>query len=122
MAFIAAGMGGGTGTGAAPVIARAAREQGILTVGVVTKPFQFEGNNRMKSAEEGIEIRLLRAASPQAEITVDGNSCGSMHEGDTLRVRAAERDLQLVRTSDRHFYHMLRTKLGWGQGRHGSSP
>ena len=55
MAFIAAGMGGGTGTGAAPVIARAAREQGILTVGVVTKPFQFEGNNRMKSADEGIE-------------------------------------------------------------------
>lgn len=55
MAFIAAGMGGGTGTGAAPVIARAAREQGILTVGVVTKPFQFEGNNRMKAAEEGIE-------------------------------------------------------------------
>ena len=55
MAFIAPGMGGGTGTGAAPVIARAAREQGILTVGVVTKPFQFEGNNRMKSAEEGIE-------------------------------------------------------------------
>jgi len=55
MAFIAAGMGGGTGTGAAPVIARAAREQGILTVGVVTKPFQFEGNKRMKSADEGIE-------------------------------------------------------------------
>ena len=55
MAFIAAGMGGGTGTGAAAVIARAAREQGILTVGVVTKPFQFEGNNRMKSADEGIE-------------------------------------------------------------------
>ena len=46
MAFIAAGMGGGTGTGAAPVIARAAREQGILTVGVVTKPFQFEGRHR----------------------------------------------------------------------------
>ncbi len=55
MAFIAAGMGGGTGTGAAPVIARAAREQGILTVGVVTKPFQFEGNKRMKAADEGIE-------------------------------------------------------------------
>ena len=55
MAFIAAGMGGGTGTGGAPVIARAAREQGILTVGVVTKPFQFEGNNRAKSADEGIE-------------------------------------------------------------------
>lgn len=55
MVFITAGMGGGTGTGAAPVIARAARESGILTVGVVTKPFQFEGSNRMKSAERGIE-------------------------------------------------------------------
>jgi cell division protein FtsZ len=55
MAFIAAGMGGGTGTGAAPVIARAAREQGILTVGVVTKPFHFEGGHRMKVADAGIE-------------------------------------------------------------------
>lgn len=54
MLFITAGMGGGTGTGAAPVIARAAREAGILTVGVVTKPFHFEGNNRMKQAESGI--------------------------------------------------------------------
>ena len=54
MLFIAAGMGGGTGTGAAPVIARAAREQGILTVGVVTKPFQFEGVHRMRVAEAGI--------------------------------------------------------------------
>ncbi|WP_404712069.1 cell division protein FtsZ [Sphingomonas sp. MMS24-J13] len=54
MCFIAAGMGGGTGTGAAPVIAKAAREKGILTVGVVTKPFSFEGNRRMKSAEAGI--------------------------------------------------------------------
>ena len=55
MCFIAAGMGGGTGTGAAPVIAKAARERGILTVGVVTKPFTFEGNRRMKSAESGID-------------------------------------------------------------------
>lgn len=55
MVFITAGMGGGTGTGAAPVIARAAREQGILTVGVVTKPFQFEGSRRMRVAEAGIE-------------------------------------------------------------------
>ena len=55
MAFITAGMGGGTGTGAAPVIARAAREAGILTVGVVTKPFHFEGMRRMKTAEAGIE-------------------------------------------------------------------
>ena len=55
MCFIAAGMGGGTGTGAAPVIAKAARDKGILTVGVVTKPFTFEGNRRMKSAESGID-------------------------------------------------------------------
>ncbi len=55
MVFVAAGMGGGTGTGAAPVIARACREHGILTVGVVTKPFHFEGQNRMRLAEAGIE-------------------------------------------------------------------
>jgi cell division protein FtsZ len=54
MVFITAGMGGGTGTGAAPVIARAVREMGILTVGVVTKPFAFEGDKRMRSAERGI--------------------------------------------------------------------
>ena len=55
MVFITAGMGGGTGTGAGPVVARAAREQGILTVGVVTKPFHFEGAKRMRVAEAGIE-------------------------------------------------------------------
>ncbi len=55
MVFITAGLGGGTGTGAAPVIARAARDYGILTVGVVTKPFQFEGARRMKLAERGLE-------------------------------------------------------------------
>ncbi|MCC6304658.1 MAG: cell division protein FtsZ [Rhodobacteraceae bacterium] len=55
MCFITAGMGGGTGTGAAPIIAQAARELGVLTVGVVTKPFQFEGSRRMRQAEEGIE-------------------------------------------------------------------
>ncbi|MHA3914500.1 cell division protein FtsZ [Halovulum sp. GXIMD14793] len=55
MCFITAGMGGGTGTGAAPIIAKAAREMGILTVGVVTKPFQFEGSKRMRLAEAGIE-------------------------------------------------------------------
>ena len=54
MAFVTAGMGGGTGTGAAPVVARAAREMGVLTVGVVTKPFQFEGQRRMKTADAGI--------------------------------------------------------------------
>ncbi len=55
MIFIACGMGGGTGTGAAPIVARAAKEQGILTVAVVTKPFFFEGNHRMKLAEQGLE-------------------------------------------------------------------
>ena len=55
MCFVTAGMGGGTGTGAAPVVAKAARELGILTVGVVTKPFDFEGKRRMAMAEEGIE-------------------------------------------------------------------
>ncbi|KWV60979.1 cell division protein FtsZ [Bradyrhizobium macuxiense] len=54
MVFVTAGMGGGTGTGAAPVIAKAAREMGILTVGVVTKPFHFEGQRRMRTAESGI--------------------------------------------------------------------
>jgi cell division protein FtsZ len=55
MVFVTAGMGGGTGTGAAPVISRVAKELGILTVGVVTKPFQFEGQRRMRFAEQGIE-------------------------------------------------------------------
>lgn len=55
MCFITAGMGGGTGTGAAPIIAQAARELGVLTIGVVTKPFQFEGVKRMRQADDGVE-------------------------------------------------------------------
>ena len=55
MCFITAGMGGGTGTGAAPIVGKVAREMGILTVGVVTKPFHFEGNRRMKVAEDGLD-------------------------------------------------------------------
>lgn len=55
MVFVTAGMGGGTGTGAAPIVARVAKEMGILTVGVVTKPFSFEGKRRFKSAEGGIQ-------------------------------------------------------------------
>ena len=55
MVFITAGMGGGTGTGGAPIVAKVAREQGALTIGVVTRPFMFEGSQRTKSAEEGIE-------------------------------------------------------------------
>jgi cell division protein FtsZ len=54
MVFITGGMGGGTGTGASPVVARAARGMGILAVGVVTKPFHFEGQRRMRVAEQGI--------------------------------------------------------------------
>ncbi|WP_037077865.1 cell division protein FtsZ [Rhizobium sp. CCGE 510] len=61
MCFIAAGMGGGTGTGAAPVIARAARQAGVLTVAVVTEPFAFEGSHRMRQAKDGIE-QLLEVA------------------------------------------------------------
>ncbi|MEO6867789.1 MAG: cell division protein FtsZ, partial [Gaiellales bacterium] len=56
MVFVTAGEGGGTGTGAAPVVAEIARELGALTVGVVTKPFMFEGNKRMQSAENGIKV------------------------------------------------------------------
>ena len=55
MVFVTAGMGGGTGTGAAPVVAEIAKEMGILTVGVVTTPFNFEGKRRLQSAEQGIE-------------------------------------------------------------------
>ena len=58
MVFVAAGMGGGTGTGAAPVVARLARQSGALTVGVVTKPFSFEGRHRMKVAEEGLSLLI----------------------------------------------------------------
>ena len=60
MVFITAGMGGGTGTGAAPVVAKIARELGILTVGVVTRPFEFEGKNRALQAENGIKNILIR--------------------------------------------------------------
>ena len=63
MIFITAGMGGGTGTGAAPIIADIAKEAGILTVGVVTKPFSFEGKRRMAQAEKGIQELLGKVDS-----------------------------------------------------------
>ena len=83
MVFIAAGMGGGTGTGAAPVVAEVAKEMGILTVAVVTKPFPFEGKKRMNYAEQGIEFlaqnvdslitipneKLLKVLGPRYVIT-----------------------------------------------------
>ena len=63
MVFVTAGMGGGTGTGAAPVVAEVAKEQGILTVGIVTKPFMFEGSRKMKKAEKGISSLLKNVDS-----------------------------------------------------------
>jgi cell division protein FtsZ len=67
MVFIAAGMGGGTGTGAAPVIARVAKEFGVLTVAVVTKPFLFEGKKRMKVAEAGIAELKRHVDTPRSK-------------------------------------------------------
>ena len=64
MVFITAGMGGGTGTGASPIIARLAKAAGALTVGVVTKPFDFEGGRRRRAAEEGIELLCAKASTP----------------------------------------------------------
>jgi cell division protein FtsZ len=72
MVFVTAGMGGGTGTGAAPIIAQIARDQGALTVGVVTKPFQFEGRRRMRNAIQGLEE--LRQ-SVDTIITIPNESC-----------------------------------------------
>ena len=68
MVFVTAGMGGGTGTGAAPVVARTARELGILTIGVVTKPFHFEGQRRMRLAEAGIAelLEVVDTASKES--------------------------------------------------------
>jgi cell division protein FtsZ len=68
MVFITAGMGGGTGTGAAPVIAQAAREAGALTVAVVTRPFPFEGKRRMAQAERGMQELLPRLVSMSCAI------------------------------------------------------
>lgn len=81
MAFIAAGMGGGTGTGSAPVIAQIAKEAGILTVGIVTRPFKFEGNRKMKQADEGIE--KLRA-NVDALIVIPNEKLKEVFENITL--------------------------------------
>jgi len=85
MVFITAGMGGGTGTGAAPVIAQAAKEQGILTVAVVTKPFHFEARRRMQIAEKGIEELAQHVDSL---ITIPNSKLGAVFGGDTLLLNA----------------------------------
>jgi cell division protein FtsZ len=85
MIFITAGMGGGTGTGAAPVIAQAAKEQGILTVAVVTKPFHFEARRRMQIAEKGIEEL---AAYVDSLITIPNSKLAAVLGGETLLLNA----------------------------------
>jgi len=85
MVFITAGMGGGTGTGAAPVIAQAAKELGILTVAVVTKPFHFEARRRMEIAEKGIEEL---AAHVDSLITIPNSKLGAVLGGETLLLNA----------------------------------
>src|SRR5688572_2630144 len=85
MVFITAGEGGGTGTGAAPVVARIARELGALTVGIVTKPFGFEGSRRMKAAEEGIEGL---AGEVDTLIVVPNNKLLSVLDKQTSMVEA----------------------------------
>jgi len=81
MVFIACGMGGGTGTGAAPIVAQAAKEQGILTVAVVTKPFSFEGNQRMKLADVGLgdlekEVDAILVIPNDRLIVISGKDVG----------------------------------------------
>src|SRR3989344_6151162 len=85
MVFITCGLGGGTGTGAAPVIARLAKEQGILTIGVVTKPFFFEGTQRMRVAESGLE-ELRRVVD--ALIVIQNDRLLSVIEKDTTFLSA----------------------------------
>ena len=85
MVFITAGEGGGTGTGAAPVVARVARELGALTVGIVTKPFGFEGSRRMKAADEGIEAL---AGEVDTLIVVPNNKLLSVLDKQTSMVEA----------------------------------
>ncbi len=85
MVFITAGMGGGTGTGAAPVIAQAAKEMGILTVAVVTKPFHFEARRRMAIAEKGIEEL---GAHVDSLITIPNSKLAAVLGGETLLLNA----------------------------------
>ena len=84
MVFITAGMGGGTGTGAAPVIAQQAKEMGILTVAVVSRPFRFEGNRRMQVADEGI-----------AELTEHVDSLITISNEELLDVEDSDKGLQV---------------------------
>ena len=88
MVFITAGAGGGTGTGAAPVVARIARELGALTVGIVTKPFGFEGSRRREQADEGVEAL---AAEVDTLIVVPNNRLLSVLDKQHLDGRGVPR-------------------------------
>src|SRR5207245_8121536 len=104
MIFITAGMGGGTGTGAAPVIAKVAKELGSLTVGVVTKPFSFEGKRRMKQADEGMKelkdsVDTLIAIPNQRLLSVAGRNSSmleSFKKADDVLLQAVRGISDLV--------------------------
>ncbi|RMF25824.1 MAG: cell division protein FtsZ, partial [Deltaproteobacteria bacterium] len=104
MVFVTAGMGGGTGTGAAPVVARIAKDLGALTVGVVTKPFAFEGRKRMRQAEAGIrELRqavdTLIAIPNQRLIEVSGRTTTAVeafHQADDVLLQAVRGISQII--------------------------
>jgi len=106
MVFITAGMGGGTGTGGAPVIARIGRESGILTVGVVTKPFHFEGSHRMRTAELGIEelqkfvdtLIIIPNTVPAATLR---EAAGGVYTQPMLTQNAAQSPIDGLRESPR---------------------
>lgn len=85
MVFVTAGMGGGTGTGAAPVVARVAKDMGILTIGIVTKPFDFEGRRRMRQAEEG--IKKLKT-SVDALVVIPNNKLMEVSQQKTTMMEA----------------------------------
>ncbi|MEM9195545.1 MAG: cell division protein FtsZ, partial [Myxococcota bacterium] len=88
MVFVTAGMGGGTGTGAAPIIAQIAKDQGALTVGVVTRPFLFEGRRRAKNAEHGLEELM---SSVDTIITIPNQKLCSLESEDLSLLEAFQR-------------------------------
>lgn len=104
MVFIAAGMGGGTGTGAAPIVAKLAKEKGALTVAVVTRPFRFEGNHRMQLAEEGIEklrqiCDTVMVISNERLLEVVGNKASIMeafHVANGVLAQGVQSILELI--------------------------
>ena len=84
MVFVTAGMGGGTGTGAAPIVAQAAKEMGILTIGVVTKPFTFEGKKRLSQAERGIDVKTIMLNTGMAHMGI-GRASGENRAEDAAK-------------------------------------